>query len=345
VASESAGDGSSGTVAQSVRSLESHESNLAVRESNSKLPNSFPEQSPSEPTSNFTLRETLIIFDWDDTILPSSWLSSRCMSLDEGAVVSHSERMLLDSLSETVCRTIDLAAQLGRVAIVTNAEAGWVQLSAAKFMPAVLERLESLDIAVMSARSIFESASNRTPISWKVEAFYQLIEDTYSSDVYSNAFNSDMVSVCSDSEVSWSWNEATVSIRRTRSMSSLLVYGERSRLTPCSPVSVSNKKRCDVTTFTSACNILQFGDSESERMALFESTRYIESARPKSFKFAEHPEPATLQQEHALILCSLTSMVQYDGRLDLKITVPDCTSPSVNVSVQPPTTDYLVADG
>jgi len=286
----------------------------------------------------------LIIFDWDDTILPSSWLSSRCMSLDEGAVVSHSERMLLDSLSETVCRTIDLATQLGRVAIVTNAEAGWVQLSAAKFMPAVLERLESLDIVVMSARSIFESASNRTPISWKVEAFYQLIEDTYSSDVYSNAFHSDMVSVCSDSEVYWSWNEENVSIRRTRSMSSLLVFGERSRLTQsASPVSVSDQKRCNVTTpLTSACNILQFGDSESERMALFESTRNIESARPKSFKFAEHPQPATLQQEHALILCSLASMVQYDGRLDLKITVPDCNN--VNVSVQPPTTDYLVAD-
>ena len=59
----------------------------------------------------------------------------------------------------------------GRVHVVTNAETGWVQLSAQKFIPAVLPLLEQL--TVVSARSTYEELYPDSPLQWKVCAFQE----------------------------------------------------------------------------------------------------------------------------------------------------------------------------
>lgn len=121
--------------------------------------------------SPFNFDDTTIIFDWDDTLLSSSWLAQNGLRLDEPAVVPPEAAAQLDVLAESVVALLARAQQFGRVVVITNAEAGWVELSCRKFMPRVLPSLDRL--RVLSARSTFEALHPNSPSDWKVQAFHQ----------------------------------------------------------------------------------------------------------------------------------------------------------------------------
>ena len=82
-----------------------------------------------------TLKDlTTIIFDWDDTLLPSSWLSVKGLRLDYPAQLPQDVLDELETHQESVCAVLTKAIQCGTVVIITNAETGWVQLSAQRFV-------------------------------------------------------------------------------------------------------------------------------------------------------------------------------------------------------------------
>eukprot|EP00923_Selenidium_pygospionis_P051467 GHVN01089305.1.p2 GENE.GHVN01089305.1~~GHVN01089305.1.p2 ORF type:complete len:634 (+),score=114.84 GHVN01089305.1:462-2363(+) len=130
-----------------------------------------------KPSHQFSKAETLIIFDYDDTLCPSSWLERNgLLSLNADIVVPHEVRDVLDRLSPHVCNTLSKAHEFGRVAIVTAGQDGWVELSSEKFLPKVKEVIDKLGIYVMSARTSYESAQAPNPVHWKVLAFTHLID-------------------------------------------------------------------------------------------------------------------------------------------------------------------------
>lgn len=119
---------------------------------------------------------TTIIFDWDDTLLPSSWLSVKGLRLDYPAQLPHDVIDELETHQESVCAVLKKAAQCGTVVIITNAETGWVELSAQRFMPRVAPLLHQF--CVFSARSNFEPTFPDSPLDWKLAAFKKLVEET-----------------------------------------------------------------------------------------------------------------------------------------------------------------------
>jgi hypothetical protein len=123
--------------------------------------------------------DTTIIFDWDDTLLSSSWLAHNGLRLDEPAVVPPEAVEQLEVLQDSVIALIDRAIKSGPVVIITNAETGWVELSCKKFMPRVLPFLAG--VKILSARSTFETLYPDSPADWKEQAFYQEICLAYSS--------------------------------------------------------------------------------------------------------------------------------------------------------------------
>lgn len=121
-------------------------------------------------------RDTVIIFDWDDTLLSSSWLASHGLRLDTpGPLPAHVQAHMVE-LQASVISLLESAAVCGRVVIVTNAETGWVELSAQKFMPGVLPLLSKT--RVVSARSTFEPVYPDSPSDWKVQAFWEEVRST-----------------------------------------------------------------------------------------------------------------------------------------------------------------------
>jgi hypothetical protein len=135
-------------------------------ESSETTSQSPPSSTTSGPRSDL---KTVIIFDWDDTLLASSFLSSKGYRLDNNMQRCSDVDAQLKQLERSVISVITLALRYGEVHVITNAETGWVQLSAQKFIPGVVPLLEK--VTVISARSTYEQQYPEMPLKWKVCAF------------------------------------------------------------------------------------------------------------------------------------------------------------------------------
>lgn len=92
--------------------------------------------------------ETLLIFDWDDTLCPTTHFCKR-LQLESESRLEH-QRCQHMRCVETLLR---LAVTLGRVKIVTLGQEGWVPISLQRWMPELEGLLEELGIEVVYARS------------------------------------------------------------------------------------------------------------------------------------------------------------------------------------------------
>jgi len=138
-------------------------------------------ESEEEYGHRFAPDETVLIFDWDDTMLPSSWVQEKGLRLDNEVPLPPEHQRELAVLSRHVTETLRLAKQLGTVVLVTNAERGWIELSCQRFLPALGPSLES--VKMLSARSEYERPDLPSPFEWKLRAFGSEIGRNFASDV------------------------------------------------------------------------------------------------------------------------------------------------------------------
>lgn len=138
-----------------------------------------------EKLSPFSPEETILIFDWDDTILPSTWVQQQGLRLDEESTPSDVQRQELNEVARAAMETLRIAKQHGTVVFVTNAERGWIELSCQKFLPTLYPTLEN--IKLVSARTLYESATVVSPIEWKINAFNAEIALFFGDDVECDA--------------------------------------------------------------------------------------------------------------------------------------------------------------
>eukprot|EP01054_Gregarina_sp_Poly1_P000634 Gregarina_sp_Poly_1__633@NODE_114_length_13862_cov_162_782240_g101_i0_p5_GENE_NODE_114_length_13862_cov_162_782240_g101_i0NODE_114_length_13862_cov_162_782240_g101_i0_p5_ORF_typecomplete_len356_score49_83PNK3P/PF08645_11/0_15_NODE_114_length_13862_cov_162_782240_g101_i028893956 len=117
----------------------------------------------------FNPEGTILIFDWDDTLCPSTWLATHDLTLDDLCSVPPEFESLLLRMALCSQKTLEVAARLGTVVIVTNAEQGWIEMSCRKFLPSLYKYLSSFK--QLSARTMYESASASCPFAWKQLAF------------------------------------------------------------------------------------------------------------------------------------------------------------------------------
>lgn len=112
---------------------------------------------------------TAIIFDWDDTLLCSSYLLLNNITLTS-QVIQPNVKAELAKLERCVCSFLHKCINYGAVIfIITNAESGWVELSAKRFMPKVYELLGTATI--VSARSCYQHYFPNNPTQWKMTGF------------------------------------------------------------------------------------------------------------------------------------------------------------------------------
>lgn len=135
----------------------------------------------TRPEAPFAPEETLFIFDWDDTILPSTWLQQQGLRLDAGSQPNSQHREVLREVASIASKTLSAARRHGTVILVTNAERGWIELSCQKFLPVLFPLLEG--IKIVSARTSYEGPKCSAPHQWKLRAFAVEITSHYGSDV------------------------------------------------------------------------------------------------------------------------------------------------------------------
>merc|ERR1719410_3259801 len=81
--------------------------------------------------------QVVTIFDWDDTVLPTTWLRNE-YGYDPDEYGHESDNLYFPVLQKIVQHAksmLEMAIKAGRTYIVTNAGGGWVEYSAARWAP------------------------------------------------------------------------------------------------------------------------------------------------------------------------------------------------------------------
>ena len=114
---------------------------------------------------------SIIIFDWDDTLLPTTYLTPGGV-FDENIKLPDTDKEKFQKLEQAVLKILTEAVEKGNVYIITNAGNGWVEFSANRFYPSIMPVLGK--IKIISARGQYEKQFPGNSRQWKIEAFLNL---------------------------------------------------------------------------------------------------------------------------------------------------------------------------
>ena len=125
------------------------------------------------PTEKKRVHNSLVIFDWDDTLLPTSYLSPYgIFKYDLLTYADNSEK--IKKLDELVFNLLSISIKNSDTYIITNAQKGWVEFSAKKSFPKTYSILGK--IKIISARDYYEKTFPGDLRQWKIQTFLKFAE-------------------------------------------------------------------------------------------------------------------------------------------------------------------------
>jgi hypothetical protein len=127
--------------------------------------------------------ETLILFDYDDTLCPSFWAKNLGYTINDD-VTNPTHKELFHLVAVASAGALLEAEKRGKVVIVTNAETGWIELSCRRWMPGLYPTISRFEC--VSARSTWEPTGLQSPFDWKAMEFVKRIKDFYSGRSWKN---------------------------------------------------------------------------------------------------------------------------------------------------------------
>lgn len=116
---------------------------------------------------------TLIILDWDDTLFPTTWITTNDINLKNDIEIEK-YKPYFAQIDLDLNNLLIKLTQCGTVIIVTNALLPWIKLSTIN-LPKTSIILNK--IKIISARGEFQSKS-LNPMDWKKMAFESIIKTT-----------------------------------------------------------------------------------------------------------------------------------------------------------------------
>ena len=124
-----------------------------------------------KPLNDSQRHNHLIIFDWDDTLLPTSFLIYKNVIGNENKL-NEKDQIKINKLEQLVSNLLTLSLSKGDVYIITNSGEGWVEESTKKFYPNIKDILDKIEI--ISARKDYEKKYPNDTKLWKIGAFLNL---------------------------------------------------------------------------------------------------------------------------------------------------------------------------
>lgn len=121
------------------------------------------------------VHQTVVIFDWDDTLLCTTYLDPGRDYYYKGpkknAQALHTNLRSIADLGKTL---LQQSAELGKTFIVTNAVEGWVEDCIERYIPEMIPLLSDGTMEVISARSKYGHLYPNDVNRWKKEAFIEI---------------------------------------------------------------------------------------------------------------------------------------------------------------------------
>jgi len=258
----------------------------------------------------FKPEQTIILFDWDDTLCPSNWIRENRPTLSFFKPAPQDEKFQrpLRELCKHVEAVLKLALKMGKVVIVTNAMEPWVETSCRNFLPSILPYV--LEIPVIYARSIFDIHNAQAPGRGQGAVNRSSSSSrTALPGLYTNSGQNKL---------------AGYNAR-------LAAQHQADEMAPQRWKEIAFER--EITDFYSRYahqswkNVISIGDSIFERDAVRRVVVNRPSAkkkcRTKTAKLLDEPEIDELIAQVRVIHDALGLMVQYDGNLDIEIDEED----------------------
>lgn len=252
----------------------------------------------------FKPEQTIILFDWDDTLCPSNWIRENrpALSFFKPAPQDDKYQKPLRELQKQVEAVLKLALKMGKVIIVTNAMEPWVETSCRNFLPLLMPIV--MTIPVIYARSIYDNltvdakqAQSRSASPGR--AMPGMYNATGQNKLANH--NARLATQGSDELAPQRWKELAFEQE---------ISGFYSRY-----------------QHQSWKNVISIGDSIFERDAVrrvvVNRPTALKKCRTKTAKLLDEPEIDELIAQVRVVHDALGLMVQYDGNLDIEIDEED----------------------
>jgi len=123
--------------------------------------------------------KSLIIFDWDDTLYPTTLVMNNNNWLRDPSSIPEKIKDKFSILEFHIVALFDNVKPYGEVLIITNSQPGWVRDSCI-LMPKLLPVLDTMQI--ISAQYEWKDLHPNSPDLWKKNAFLKLINDFINFD-------------------------------------------------------------------------------------------------------------------------------------------------------------------
>lgn len=117
-----------------------------------------------------TTNNTLIIFDWDNTLFPTTWLMKNSIKLNIITDVKKYQ-LYFHELDNVLYNLLHKSISFGKVIIVTNAMKEWVMMSKS-ILPKTSQLIDD-NIEIISARELFNKKYSME--DWKKNVFQTII--------------------------------------------------------------------------------------------------------------------------------------------------------------------------
>lgn len=130
------------------------------------------------------LTNTLIFFDWDDTLIFTSLLLNK--NNNNNNAFTSKELNHIKQLEMKVIALLNKAISNGDTYIITNSQPGWVECTAKMFYPVLMDTVINKGlIKIISARGMYERIFPDDVRMWKICAFEYILMN-YNMDLITN---------------------------------------------------------------------------------------------------------------------------------------------------------------
>jgi len=116
--------------------------------------------------------KNLIIFDWDDTLFPTSWITKNDIDITNPQI-----QYVFLKLDILIYQVLQKMIKYGQIVIVTNAVGKWVNMSA-NVLPKT-QNILNKNIIILSARDNFEKLYPTQTHIWKKLLFKEIVNNYF----------------------------------------------------------------------------------------------------------------------------------------------------------------------
>jgi len=262
----------------------------------------------------------VIIFDWDDTICPSTFVD-QCNVQSFHDLPLHFQN-LMNEIGRSAERCLAEASKFGQVILITNSDDGWVHYSCKRYIPNLLPALKKYRI--VSARTEYENFYPGAPLCWKAAAFAHEVNETFAELEMKTQRLQQMTDEYAAMETGMEIDAVVknTSIARPRpavfdSLNSTDDSSDDSRDQRKSRLLKHTGRRKSSTGGMNR-EVISFGDSMEERTAVKIVSKQLMSM-PKSVMFISSPTPEQLIGQLSMLEMHMKYICTNSSALDLEI--------------------------